>query len=56
LIYTQDRGYLDEFILVARPDEFPDARDAYEEEHPGQFEEYESWFRETFERDPPGSG
>jgi hypothetical protein len=31
-------------------------REAYEEEHPGRFEEYESWFRETFDRAPPGMG
>ena len=54
LIYAQDRGYLDEFILTARPEEFPDVREAYEEERPGRFEEFEAWFRETFDRPPPG--
>jgi len=54
LIYVQDRGYLDEFILTARPEEFPDVREAYENERPDRFEEFEAWFRETFGRPPPG--
>lgn len=56
LIYAQDRGYLDEFILTARPDEFADVREAYEEEHPGRIGEYEAWFEDTFNRDPPVAG
>jgi len=56
LIYAQDRGYLDEFLLTARPDEFQDVREAYEEEHPGRLEEYQAWFEETFDRPAPGLG
>lgn len=56
LIYTQDRGYLDAFLLTARAEEFPAERAAFQEENPGRLEEFETWFRETFERDPPGSG
>lgn len=54
LIYTAEAGYLDEFILTARVDDFSAAREALLEESPGRMREYLVWFRETFERDPPG--
>lgn len=54
LIYAADRGYLDEFLLTARGNEFPEAREAFEEENPGRLEEYRAWFSETFDRPPPG--
>lgn len=54
LIYAKEEGYLDAFILTARPDDFVEARRAWLEENPGQAEEYEAWFQETFQRPPPG--
>ena len=56
MVYAQDRGYLDEMILSARASEFPEVREAYIAEHPGRIEEYRTWFRETFDRDAPGTG
>lgn len=55
LVYAQDRGYLDAFLLTARGDEFPDARSEFEAEHPGRMEEYRAWFEETFGKAPPGA-
>lgn len=54
LVYAQDRGHLDALILSARPEEFGDTREAWLEENPEGLEAFRSWFRETFDRDPPG--
>ena len=55
LLFSNENGYLDAFILTARPDEFEEARDTWRRENPGRDEEYRRWFVETFEREPPGS-
>lgn len=54
LIYAKENGFLDAFILTARPDDFVEARRAWLEENPGRTEEYVTWFQETFRRQPPG--
>ncbi|MGI9625253.1 MAG: hypothetical protein ACR2QM_00340 [Longimicrobiales bacterium] len=54
LIYAKDSGYLDAFILTARPDDFVQARKNWLDENPGAPEEYRAWFEETFQRPPPG--
>ena len=54
LIYAKENDYLDAYILTARPDAFVDARRAWLEEDPGARDAFIAWFRETFERDPPG--
>jgi len=54
LIYARDAGYLDAFIFTARPDEFAEARAEWARENPGRAEEYRTWFRKTFNREPPG--
>lgn len=54
LIYAKENGYLDAFILTARPDDFVEARREWLEESPGATDEYVAWFRETFQRPPPG--
>lgn len=54
LIYAQENGYLDAFILTARSDDFVEARREWLENNPGVMDEYEAWFRETFARPPPG--
>lgn len=56
LIFAQDAGMLDVFILAARPDEFPDARERFLAENPDGFEEFGTWYRETFGGEPPGTG
>ena len=55
LLFSNENGYLDAFILTARPDEFEEARDMWRRDNPGQDEEYRQWFVDTFEREPPGS-
>ncbi|NNM32243.1 MAG: hypothetical protein HKO53_04230 [Gemmatimonadetes bacterium] len=54
LVYAKEEGFLDAFILTARPDDFVEARRAWLEENPGRNEEYVAWFQETFQRPPPG--
>ncbi len=54
LAYAKANDFLDAFILVSRPDAFVEARRSWMAEHPDQRSAYLSWFRNTFERDPPG--
>ena len=54
LLFSYESGYLDAFILTARPEEFEEGRDTWLQENPGREEEYRRWFVETFEREPPG--
>jgi len=54
LLYAKEFGYLDEFLLTARSEEFAEERDAWIADNPGRMEAYEAWFRETFDRAPPG--
>ena len=54
ITYASENGYLDAFILTARPDAFVEARKRWQEENPDGTAEYVDWFRRTFERDPPG--
>ena len=54
LIYAQDAGFLDAFILTARADEFGEERRKWLDDNPGALEAYREWFRETFSREPPG--
>lgn len=54
LLYANEYGFLDEFILAAQPARFADLRAAHEDENPNRWEEFERWFQETFERDGPG--
>jgi len=54
LLYSNENGYLDAFILTARGDEFAAERQAWLREEPEAMETYRSWFVETFSREPPG--
>lgn len=54
LMYSAENGYLDAFILTARPDEFADARDAWLNAKPEGEEEYVAWFQQVFQNQPPG--
>ena len=54
LLYSTEYGYLDAFILTARPDEFEGERRDWLEANPGREDEYRGWFVATFEREPPG--
>ncbi len=54
LMYSKENGYLDAYILTARPDEFVDARRVWAEENPDARDAFVVWFRRVFEREPPG--
>lgn len=48
LVYARDAGLLDELLLMARADEFPDERSAWLAREPDGEEEFRSWYRTTF--------
>ncbi len=54
LMFSRENGYLDAFLFTARPEEFEEERNAWLQENPGRAEEFQRWFLETFEREPPG--
>ncbi len=54
LAYAKSRGFLDAFLLTARPGAFVEARRAWLADNPDAPEKYAEWFRRTFEREPPG--
>ncbi len=54
LMFSKEQGYLDAYILTARPEDFADARAAWIVANPGQEEEFVTWFERVFERPPPG--
>ncbi len=54
LLFANENGYLDAFILTARPEEFEEERDTWLQENPGRDEEYRRWFQGAFEVEPPG--
>jgi hypothetical protein len=54
LMYAKEAGYLDAYILVGRPQEFAKERADWERNKPGELEAYRTWFKKTFNHDPPG--
>lgn len=54
IVYAKEKGWLDAFILTARPDLFVEERREWHAEEPDAREAYAAWFRHTFEREPPG--
>jgi hypothetical protein len=54
IMYANEAGYLDAFILTARGEEFDRERQAWLREDPEAQDRYRAWFLETFEREPPG--
>ncbi len=54
LLFANEGGYLDAFILTARPEEFEQERATWLGENPGREAAYTRWFLETFETQPPG--
>ena len=56
LLFSRENGYLDAFILTARPEEFEEERGRWLRENPGREEQYARWFLETFEKEAPGLG
>ena len=54
LTFAKENGFLEEFILIARPDAFVEARREWLAETPEGRDAYVAWFQNAFERDPPG--
>ena len=54
LMFSRENGYLDAFILTARPKVFEEERTRWLRENPGREEQYRRWFLETFETEAPG--
>ena len=54
LLYSNENGYLDAFILTARGEEFGEERQRWLQEDPEALEQYQQWFVDTFSREPPG--
>ena len=54
IAYASEDGFLEEFILTARPGAFVEARKEWQAENPDGNAAFVDWFRTTFERDPPG--
>jgi len=53
LVYSNESGYLDEFIFATQGDRFSDAAVAYRAANPGREGEFRSWFRRTFQSEGP---
>lgn len=54
VIYAYEAGLLDALLLNLRPVEFAEAREAWLTANPGADEEFRTWYRETFDAEPPG--
>ena len=54
LVFSNESGYLDAFLLTARAEEYPEERARWLQEDPDALERYRQWFVETFSREPPG--
>lgn len=54
LLFSNEAGYLDAFILTARGEEFGEERKRWLQEDPEALERYREWFVDTFEQEPPG--
>ncbi len=54
LVYANESGYLDAFLLTARGEEFPEEKARWLQDDPEALERYRGWFVETFSREPPG--
>ena len=54
VMYAREAGFLDAYLLVARGEEFAEARAEWERENPDAVAEYRAWFQQVFREDPPG--
>jgi hypothetical protein len=53
LLRASESGYLDAFLLTARPEEFAEERARWVAEDPDGPERYRRWFRAEFGTEPP---
>jgi hypothetical protein len=54
LAYAFDAGWLDAMLLQLRANEFSEAREEWLAADPAALDGFSAWFRETFDRPPPG--
>lgn len=54
LIFAREAGHLDALLLNLRPNEFAEERTAWMARNPEADARFRTWFRETFDREPPG--
>ncbi len=54
VIYAHEAGTLDALLLNLRPIEFLEEREAWLAENPDANREFQEWYRDTFDREPPG--
>jgi len=54
LLYANEAGFLDEFILTSQQDRFEDEATAHFEATPDRAEAFRTWFMRVFERPGPG--
>jgi hypothetical protein len=54
LLYAHEDGYLDALIFTARPNHFEQARAEWARKNPGAAGKYRTWFKATFNKEPPG--
>ncbi len=54
LMYAHEDGYLDAFIFTSRPNQFQEARAEWARKNPDRAEQYRTWFKATFNKEPPG--
>lgn len=54
LAYAFDAGWLDALLLQLRANEFREAREEWISAEPEALDEFALWFRDTFDREPPG--
>lgn len=53
LVYSEESGFLDEFIFATQGERFSDAAGEYQAANPGSDADFHSWFRSTFDADGP---
>ncbi len=53
LVYANDAGYLDHFILATQAERFFEEAEEYHATDPGGEAEFREWFRRTFDADGP---
>lgn len=53
LVYSEESGYLDEFIFATQASRFSDAAAEYQAANPSREADFQSWFRDTFDADGP---
>jgi hypothetical protein len=54
LLWSNEAGYLEDFVYATQGDRFEEAGAAFRAANPDREEAFRSWFQRTFERDGPG--